>query len=70
MGQRAFDSEATEEDLNAMRRQLVDALDAGAVGFTTSRSPSHETSDDRPVASRLAGCVRASFGGGGIGRDL
>ena len=27
---------------------------AGAIGFTTSRSEHHETSDDRPVASRLA----------------
>src|SRR5262247_1753058 len=30
------------------------ALRAGAIGFTTSRSPSHETPDRRPVASRLA----------------
>jgi N-acyl-D-aspartate/D-glutamate deacylase len=29
-------------------------LRAGAIGFTTSRSEHHETSDDRPVASRLA----------------
>src|SRR2546421_4607869 len=27
---------------------------AGVIGFTTSRSDQHETSDDRPVASRLA----------------
>jgi N-acyl-D-aspartate/D-glutamate deacylase len=54
MGERAFDSEATEDDLAAMRRQLVDALDAGALGFTTSHSASHETSDGRPVASRVA----------------
>ena len=27
---------------------------AGAMGFTTSRSPSHETPDARPVASRMA----------------
>jgi N-acyl-D-aspartate/D-glutamate deacylase len=31
-----------------------DAIRAGAVGFTTSRSPSHETPDGRPVASRVA----------------
>src|SRR5262247_1073266 len=30
------------------------ALRAGAIGFTTSRSPSHETPDRRPIASRLA----------------
>jgi N-acyl-D-aspartate/D-glutamate deacylase len=37
-----------------MEGELRDALRAGAIGFTTSRSPSHETPDRRPVASRLA----------------
>ena len=37
-----------------MSGQLDAALRAGAIGFTTSRSEHHETSDDRPVASRLA----------------
>ena len=37
-----------------MAGQLRAALRAGAVGFTTSRTVHHETSDDRPVASRLA----------------
>ena len=36
-----------------MERELRDALRAGAVGFTTSRSEAHETSDDRAVASRV-----------------
>jgi N-acyl-D-amino-acid deacylase len=54
MGERAFDKPATEDDLRAMEREVRDALRAGAVGFTTSRSPSHETPDGRPVASRLA----------------
>jgi N-acyl-D-aspartate/D-glutamate deacylase len=54
MGERAFSEPATDEDISAMRRELEDAVRAGAVGFTTSRSPNHETSDDRPVASRLA----------------
>ena len=54
MGERAFTDAATPEDLAAMERELGDALAAGAVGFTTSRSDQHETSDDRPVASRLA----------------
>ena len=54
MGERAFEKEATEDDLRAMERELRDALRAGAIGFTTSRSPSHETPDRRPVASRLA----------------
>jgi N-acyl-D-aspartate/D-glutamate deacylase len=40
--------------MEAMERELRDAIRAGAMGFTTSRSPSHETPDGRPVASRLA----------------
>ena len=54
MGERAFETAATEDDLRAMERELRDAIRAGAIGFTTSRSPSHETPDRRPVASRLA----------------
>jgi N-acyl-D-amino-acid deacylase len=54
MGERAFEEPATEEDLAAMEVELRHALRAGAAGFTTSRSESHATSDDRPVASRLA----------------
>ncbi len=54
MGERAFEKPAGEDDLRAMERELRDAIRAGAIGFTTSRSPSHETPDRRPVASRLA----------------
>jgi N-acyl-D-aspartate/D-glutamate deacylase len=54
MGERAFTDAATDDDLAAMERELADALAAGAIGFTTSRSEHHETSDDRPVASRIA----------------
>ena len=54
MGERAFEQPAGEDDLWAMERELRDAIRAGAIGFTTSRSPSHETPDGRPVASRLA----------------
>ena len=54
MGERAFDEAASEDDLQAMEREVRDAIRAGALGFTTSRSPSHETPDGRPVASRTA----------------
>ena len=54
MGERAFEEAASEDDLRAMERELRDAVRAGAVGFTTSRSIVHETPDGRPVASRLA----------------
>jgi len=54
MGERAFEVTASEDDLRAMEHELRAALRAGALGFTTSRSPAHETPDERPVASRLA----------------
>ena len=54
MGERAFEEASGETDLESMRQQLDDAMEAGAFGLTTSISPSHETSDNRPVASRLA----------------
>jgi N-acyl-D-aspartate/D-glutamate deacylase len=54
MGERAFEGAATDDDLRAMEAELRDAIQAGAIGFTTSRSPSHETPDRRPVASRMA----------------
>ena len=54
MGERAFEQEATAADLALMSGQLSDAMAAGAIGFSTSRSEHHRTSDDRPVASRLA----------------
>ena len=54
MGERAFEQEASDDDLRAMEAELRSGLRAGAIGFTTSRSPSHETPDRRPVASRVA----------------
>jgi N-acyl-D-aspartate/D-glutamate deacylase len=54
MGERAFERPAGEDDLRAMAHHVREAIKAGAVGFSTTRSPSHETSDDRPVASRQA----------------
>jgi len=54
MGERAFDEQATEDDLAAMVSSVQDAIKAGAIGFSTSRSPAHLQPDDRPVASRTA----------------
>jgi N-acyl-D-aspartate/D-glutamate deacylase len=53
MGERAFEAQATEDELAAMAAQLKAGVAAGAMGFSTSRSTGHETSDDRPVASRI-----------------
>lgn len=54
MGERAFEQAATAEDLRAMAAELADGIRAGAFGFSTSRTQHHMTSDNRPVASRLA----------------
>ena len=54
MGERAFDEQATTEDLQMMRSEMRDAIAAGAIGFTTSRTSNHQTPDGRPVASRIA----------------
>jgi N-acyl-D-aspartate/D-glutamate deacylase len=53
MGERAFEQSASERDLTRMSGQLREAMQAGAMGLSTSRG-NHETSDSRPVASRLA----------------
>ncbi len=54
MGERAFTDTATDDDLKTMVNRVQEAVRAGAMGFSTSRSVNHQTADDRPVASRLA----------------
>ena len=54
MGQRAFTDEATDDDMKKMVHLVKEAVAAGAHGFSTTRSVNHQTSDDKPVASRLA----------------
>ena len=54
MGERAFSEQATADELKRMEFEVQDAVRAGAIGFSTSRTHNHLTSDDRPVASRVA----------------
>ncbi len=55
MGDRAVRREpATGDDIAEMRRLTVEALRAGAFGFTTSRTDSHKTPDGELVPSRDA----------------
>lgn len=54
MGERAFAEEASEDEVRQMQHLVKEAMNAGAVGFSTSRTFNHTTADDRPVASRLA----------------
>lgn len=54
MGERAFSEQATADELRRMQQTVREAIRAGAIGFSTSRTYNHLTSDDRPVASRVA----------------
>lgn len=54
MGPRAVGGKATVEDMAAMKREVVAALEAGAMGFSTTVSPSHNDADGNPVPSRHA----------------
>ncbi len=53
MGERALDESASEADLQIMADAVAEAVRAGAMGFSTSRSPTHVTPADKPVASRI-----------------
>src|SRR5438445_8845243 len=72
MGEEATEREATADEIAAMRALVRDALRAGALGFATSKSPTHVGWAGRPVPSRvaswheietLAGCLAEAAGG-------
>jgi N-acyl-D-aspartate/D-glutamate deacylase len=54
MGAGAVGEKATEHHIAQMEQQLHDALDAGAMGFSTSQAPTHNDGDGNPVPSRAA----------------
>jgi len=53
MGRRALTEQATPDDLARMKGLVREAIKAGAMGFSTSRSGTHVTPDETPVASRV-----------------
>lgn len=53
MGERALSERATESDLQHMRVLVQEAQRAGAMGFSSSISPTHTTPSGSPVASRI-----------------
>ena len=54
MGEDAANREASDEEIERMRDLVLEALDAGAIGFATSTSPAHNGHGGRPMPSRLA----------------
>src|SRR3954471_433349 len=56
MGERGVNREpATEADINAMAAIAKRAMEAGAIGFGTSRTLNHRSSDGSPIATLTAG---------------
>jgi N-acyl-D-amino-acid deacylase len=54
MGERARGETATADDRAALVAELTRALEAGAIGFATSRGPNHNDAYGEPVPSRHA----------------
>jgi N-acyl-D-amino-acid deacylase len=67
MGEAATERVATADETGAMRKLILEAMKAGAIGFSTSTSPAHNGEGGKPMPSRLAdeaelralvGCLR------------
>lgn len=67
MGDAATQRAASPDEVEAMRQLVLEAMRAGAVGFSTSTSPAHNGEGGKPMPSRLAddnelralvGCLR------------
>jgi N-acyl-D-aspartate/D-glutamate deacylase len=54
LGDDAVERAATEAEMAQMRQVVAEALAAGAIGFATSKSPTHSGDGGRPVPSRRA----------------
>ena len=54
MGEASTEREATADEIAQMVAIVGEAIDAGAIGFATSKAPTHVGYDGRPVPSRLA----------------
>lgn len=54
MGEAGSERHATDNEVEAMRRLVAEAMEAGAAGFSSSHGPTQLDGDDRPVPSRFA----------------
>jgi N-acyl-D-amino-acid deacylase len=54
MGEEAYERAATAEEIGRMQQVIADSMAAGAMGFASSASPTHNGDKGRPVPSRVA----------------
>ncbi|MBV8303739.1 MAG: amidohydrolase family protein [Acidimicrobiia bacterium] len=54
LGDEATERPAKDHEVERMRALVAEALAAGALGFATSKSPTHAGAEGKPVPSRLA----------------
>ncbi len=54
LGDEATERAATDAEIERMKVIVREAIDAGAMGFATSKSPTHSGDGGKPVPSRLA----------------
>src|SRR2546429_265794 len=54
LGDDATERAATDDEVARMHDIVREAIDAGAIGFATSKSPTHSGAWGKPVPSRLA----------------
>jgi len=54
MGEEATERAATQDEINSMKKLMREAMEAGAIGFGTSVSVSHNGYAGKPVPSRQA----------------
>ncbi len=54
MGEESVERAATAQEIAQMKRLVLDAMESGALGFSTNRNERHMREDGKPVGSRLA----------------
>ena len=67
MGEEATERPATEDETARMRALVRGAIDAGAVGFSTSKAPTHVGAFGKPVPSRAADLAEIEALAGALG---